>query len=109
MLPNKRSPQNEELTLHNDEQPPFAATREKPVCPAKTQHSQKRMKKENRQNQSVGLVVRIAASFGGARESNEGWKSWSAFGPGGGYTGVDECENSWSCTPKTFAFNICHI
>ena len=57
----------------------------------------------------MGLVVRIAASFGGARESNEGRKSWSAFGPGGGYTGVDECENSWSCTPKTFAFNICHI
>ncbi|DAA17370.1 TPA: ATPase, H+ transporting, lysosomal 14kD, V1 subunit F-like [Bos taurus] len=30
VLPNKRSPRNEELTLHNDEQPPFAATREKP-------------------------------------------------------------------------------
>ena len=63
MLPNKRSPQNEELTLHNDEQPPFAATREKPVRPAKTQHSQKRM------NKIINLKKRIG------RTNQWGW--WS--------------------------------
>ena len=31
VLPNKRSPRNEKLTHLNEEQPPFAATRGKPM------------------------------------------------------------------------------
>ena len=45
VLRNKRSHCNEKPVHHNEEHPPFAATRESPHAATKTQHSQKKKKK----------------------------------------------------------------